>query len=80
MLLCRFHHLLLHNNGWDIHRDQATYWLKPPNDIDPTRALLAMPSKSPIIRTRLADSIRTRLNDGARKRQYSRRQTAKHRI
>ena len=62
VLLCRFHHVLLHNNGWDIHRDQAGYWLKPPRTVDRNQVLLATPSKSPIIRTRHADSIRTRLD------------------
>ncbi len=47
MLLCRHHHLLLHNNGWRIARDVAAYWLVPPEP-DANRA--PMPSKSPLHR------------------------------
>lgn len=54
ILLCRHHHLLLHDNGWEIrvtdtHGSTATgpdYWLVPPPDIDPTRQPRPMPSKS----------------------------------
>ena len=30
ILLCRHHHLLVHNNGWQIVRDRAEFWLIPP--------------------------------------------------
>jgi Domain of unknown function (DUF222) len=31
ILLCRHHHLLFHNNGWEIRReDQNKYWAVPP--------------------------------------------------
>jgi Domain of unknown function (DUF222) len=30
ILLCQTHHMLLHNNGWEILRNSATYQLKPP--------------------------------------------------
>jgi hypothetical protein len=46
ILLCRFHHLLLHNNHWQVIRDLWGYWLRPPADVDSTRTLRAMPSKS----------------------------------
>ncbi|MCU1439119.1 MAG: endonuclease [Rhodoglobus sp.] len=46
ILLCRHHHLLLHNNGWEITRDGADYWLVPPPDIDPDQTPIPMPSKS----------------------------------
>jgi hypothetical protein len=45
--LCRFHHLLLHNNHWDILRTRGTYSLRPPVTIDPTQTLRPMPSKNP---------------------------------
>lgn len=30
VLLCRYHHLLAHNNGWEIRREGSDYWLVPP--------------------------------------------------
>lgn len=30
ILLCRYHHLLVHNNNWTITRDAKGYWLTPP--------------------------------------------------
>ncbi|MDQ1547227.1 MAG: hypothetical protein QOH69_2131 [Actinomycetota bacterium] len=36
ILLCKPHHLLIHNNGWHINRnDQGDYWLVPPPSVDP---------------------------------------------
>lgn len=42
VLLCKHHHLLLHSNGWKIHRTESLetryenrYWLTPPPAIDP---------------------------------------------
>jgi hypothetical protein len=51
ILLCKHHHLLLHNNGWDIIREPdengiEDYWLIPPPDVDPQQKRIAMPSKS----------------------------------
>jgi hypothetical protein len=37
VLLCKHHHLLLHNNGWDIARTGGRYTLIPPRSIDPKR-------------------------------------------
>ena len=45
VLLCRHHHLLLHNHGWAITRDGAEYALVPPRDVDPAQAPRPMPSK-----------------------------------
>ena len=50
ILLCRYHHMLIHQPGWTILRDGADYWLRPPKDIDPTQKLIPMPSKNPILR------------------------------
>jgi hypothetical protein len=47
VLLCKFHHLLVHNNGWEIERVAEEYFLIPPPDIDPARIPRPMPSKSP---------------------------------
>jgi hypothetical protein len=46
VLLCQHHHLLLHNNHWEIEQQDATYWLVPPGDVDPARTRVAMNSSS----------------------------------
>ena len=46
VLLCKHHHLVVHNNGWEIHRRDGQYWLVPPADIDPERKPIALPTKS----------------------------------
>ncbi|WP_150308004.1 DUF222 domain-containing protein [Planctomonas psychrotolerans] len=55
VLLCRRHHLLLHDNHWKVLRHDGDYWLKPPAAIDPTQTLIPMPSRNPDIHT-----VRTR--------------------
>jgi len=50
ILLCKFHHLLIHNNGWQIYRTGTDYWLVPPPDIDPQQTPRPMPSKSAAMR------------------------------
>lgn len=54
ILLCRHHHLLLHNNGWEIEREKATYWLVPPPEIDPQQRRIPMPVKSATARRAMA--------------------------
>ena len=49
VLLCRRHHMILHNNHWQIIRDRGTYWLRPPTTVDPAQQLRPMPSKSPFM-------------------------------
>ncbi|WP_150308421.1 HNH endonuclease signature motif containing protein [Planctomonas psychrotolerans] len=51
VLLCRRHHLLLHDNHWKILRHDGDYWLRPPQTVDPTQTLLPMPSRNPDIHT-----------------------------
>ena len=50
ILLCQHHHMLLHNNGWEIERggpgNSASYWLVPPVDVDPEQKRIVMPVKS----------------------------------
>ncbi|MGA0567862.1 DUF222 domain-containing protein [Rathayibacter sp. KR2-224] len=46
VLLCRFHHLLLHNNGWKISREGTRYLLTPPASVDPDRGPIELHSKS----------------------------------
>ena len=63
VLLCRHHHMLVHNNGWEIEHDRATgtgtptatgYRLIPPASIDPARMPRRMPTKSAPLRALLA--------------------------
>ncbi|MFC0680257.1 DUF222 domain-containing protein [Lysobacter korlensis] len=46
ILLCRHHHMLIHNNHWRIKRDGANYLLIPPRERDPDQTPIPMPSKS----------------------------------
>ena len=50
ILLCRHHHMLLHNNHWNIVRKGDTYWLIPPPDIDPEQTPRRLGSKSAALR------------------------------
>lgn len=54
ILLCRFHHLLVHNNGWAITRDGGEFSLHPPADVDPDRVPIPMPSQSTALKGLLA--------------------------
>jgi hypothetical protein len=51
ILLCRYHHMLMHDDGeWSVNRDDdGGFWLKPPRARDPQQALIAMPSKNPLV-------------------------------
>ena len=51
VLLCRFHHLNVHNNGWRVRRRGADYWLEPP-PTGPTMSSIPMPSRDPVRRSR----------------------------
>jgi len=54
ILLCRHHHLLAHNNGWEIERAGPSYTLKPPgSDASPER-WRDMPTHSPALRDALS--------------------------
>ncbi|SDS34701.1 HNH endonuclease [Microterricola viridarii] len=46
ILLCRHHHLLFHNQGWEIIRDGAGYLLIPPRSVDPEQTPRRLTSKS----------------------------------
>lgn len=45
ILLCRRHHLIVHNNGWEITRDGADYSLTPPRAVDPDQTRIPMPPR-----------------------------------
>ena len=49
ILLCRHHHLLAHNNGWEIARDPLGFTLVPPTSVDPKRRAVPMPTKSRVV-------------------------------
>jgi Domain of unknown function (DUF222)/HNH endonuclease len=46
ILLCRHHHMLLHDKGWDIESRDGQFWLVPPVDVDPERRPRLMESQS----------------------------------
>jgi Domain of unknown function (DUF222) len=50
VLLCRHHHMLLHNNHWQVLHERDHYWLKPPHTEDPRQTLIQLRSKSPLMR------------------------------
>ena len=54
ILLCKRHHLALHNDGWKIYREGAHYWLVPPVTTDPTRTPIALHSRTGEFRAKRA--------------------------
>ena len=47
ILLCKYHHLLYHNRGYEIEVDnQGNYWKIPPTSIDPAQTPIPMPLKT----------------------------------
>lgn len=50
ILLCRHHHMLVHNNGWEVSHDGSEYWLTPPATIDVEQKPRLLPSKSTALR------------------------------
>ncbi len=49
ILLCRYHHMLMHSTSWQIQRRGGGFWLRPPAAIDPGRKWVEMPSRNPMI-------------------------------
>jgi hypothetical protein len=46
ILLCKHHHLLFHNNGWEIERNtRGQYWLIPPKSHDPDQTPIPLQPK-----------------------------------
>ncbi|MEO6532234.1 MAG: DUF222 domain-containing protein [Pseudolysinimonas sp.] len=50
VLLCRHHHLLVHNNGWRIRRAGTDYLLEPPPGDDLHREPIVLVPKNPVRR------------------------------
>lgn len=46
ILLCKHHHLLAHDHGWEIRREHGTFWLIPPREVDPAQQPRQLRSKS----------------------------------
>jgi hypothetical protein len=58
ILLCRHHHLMVHNNGWKIQREQATYWLLPPPGDAFHSEPISLTPKNPVYRRATARARR----------------------
>jgi len=48
--LCRYHHMMIHNNNWRITRTGADYYLIPPPTIDPDQVPRPIPKSAPVRR------------------------------
>jgi len=50
VLLCKHHHMLHHNTGWEITRDDhGRYWLTPPPTVDPTQTPIELTTRSRVM-------------------------------
>ena len=49
VLLCRHHHLLIHNNGWKVLRSENGLTVRPPAAVDPLRRHRPLPTKSRVV-------------------------------
>ncbi|MDO9590798.1 MAG: DUF222 domain-containing protein, partial [Microcella sp.] len=49
VLLCRHHHLLLHNNGWRFSRVDGELVVIPPASVDREQRPISAPSKNPLV-------------------------------
>jgi Domain of unknown function (DUF222) len=71
ILLCRYHHMLIHNNDWQITRRDGTYWLTRPKNIDPSQTPIEMPSNNPIIQRIRQQGQRERQREQQRQRDHT---------
>jgi len=60
VLLCRFAHMLLHNNGWRVTRDDDGYWFVPPPDVDAAQTPRKLRSKSAALSELLRNATMSR--------------------
>lgn len=66
VLLCKHHHLMVHNNGWRVIREgAASYFLVPPPDLDPLQRPIPCPSKSAVRRRSQANQRELTARDRA---------------
>jgi len=50
VLLCKHHHMLHHNTGWEIARDtRGRYWLTPPPTVDPDQTPIELTTRSRVM-------------------------------
>jgi len=50
VLLCKHHHMLHHNTGWEIRRDDdGRYWLTPPPSVDPDQTPIELTARSRVM-------------------------------
>jgi hypothetical protein len=61
VLLCRHHHMLVHNNGWRIERRGNRYWMLPPPDLNGAHA---HPTPAPILLATKSAAVRRMLSSG----------------
>ncbi len=54
LLLCRHHHLLVHDNGWRITLQGADYFFVPPASLDRARTPIPAPPNTDLVRRALA--------------------------
>jgi Domain of unknown function (DUF222) len=45
VLLCRHHHMLIHNNGWQVTRTGREYFVVPPRSLDPEQTPIPATAK-----------------------------------
>ena len=45
ILLCRHHHMLVHNNGWQVTRTDSDYFVVPPRSLDREQQPIPAPAK-----------------------------------
>ena len=54
ILLCRFHHLMIHNDGWEVVRQGGEFFVVPPASQDPQRRPIPAPARSRTLRRLLS--------------------------